>query len=1254
MSLLKKTNYPLSLSESSSSSSDSSSSSSSSSSDSSLTSNSSQSATISLPSKNDQPTPIKIPIPSVKTQQTKDLDSRSSDSGSSDSEDSDSYSSDSEGSDSDSEGSDSITKQELSDDKYKFLYPILDDPSFNIKIAEKKEFNDNKYDGKIYDLEKQAEKLCNSEFELQPHQLFVRNFLSFNTPYNSLLLFHGLGTGKTCSAIGVCEEMRDYMKQMGFNQRIIIVASPNVQENFKLQLFDERKLKLIDGLWNLKACTGNKFIREINPMNMEGLTKEKIISQIKRIINNFYLFMGYTEFSNYISKKAAIADESLSSEKIDRIKIKKLKSVFNNRLIVIDEVQNIRISNDNKNKKIAINLMKLASVVDNLRLLLLSATPMYNSYKEIVWLINLMNKNDKRSEINLNEIFDKSGNFKLSSDGKEIGKELLMQKATGYVSFIRGENPYTFPYRIWPQQFDPSHSLLNNKIYPRFQLNKKPIIQGLEHLDLYTVNIGSIQEIGYNYIIDSINSSKIDIPNFENMDSFGYTLLTQPLEALNIIYPIQNISTDLSASPEQLTGKIGLRRIMNYVESRVGGKEERYNYDYKPEILKEFGNIFSLDLIGKYSCKIKNIVESIKSGEGIVLVYSQYLEGGLVPIALALEEIGFKKFGNTHNLLKSNPNTNTGKYIMITGDKFYSPDNVRDLKAITSEDNSNGEKIKVVLISKAGSEGLDFKNIRQVHILEPWYNTNRIEQIIGRAVRTCSHKLLPFQERNVSIYLYGTILEENINEAVDLYIYRLAEIKAVQIGKVTRVLKQSSVDCILNHEQTQFTEENFNKTVVLNLSNKKNIQYKIGDKPFTALCDYMESCSYKCIPNKKITKINLDTYDETFILLNNDRIIQRIKNLFKERYIYKKNKLITSINVTKNYPLMQIYSALNQLVQDKNEFLIDKYGRIGYLINIGEYYMYQPAEINSDHISTYDRNRPIDFKKNKLIIKQDKKPNKSIKETKNPIIDPILTLNLDTDKEVIDLIKKLESQYNLTLTLQPISRGEDNWYKFCSHVIIQMEKQGINKSILLDFVLAHQVDTLAYKDKLQLMNYLYFTTNTLSTYENKLKKYIDSLILKNDMLSGLFIQKEGKYVLLIKDKSSWTEGKDSSYKDLAQEIKKMIDNVLPRLNYVIGFINTFKKNELVFKTKDFSIKRSKGARCDQAGKKGNNGVIKTLNKILEEEKYTEANTKGIYALQLCVLEELTLRYFNKTNHKNKIWFLGPEKASLLNIESFQK
>ena len=147
-----------------------------------------------------------------------------------------------------------------------FLFPNKDDPNFNIKLIEKKEFNVLKkrvitdYD----DLENLSEEACNRKiFELLPHQIFVKNFLSFQTPYNSLLLYHGLGTGKTCSAISICEEMRDYLKQMDIDNRIIVIASPNVQENFKLQLTNFNKLKNIKGIWDLNACVGNKFLKKL-------------------------------------------------------------------------------------------------------------------------------------------------------------------------------------------------------------------------------------------------------------------------------------------------------------------------------------------------------------------------------------------------------------------------------------------------------------------------------------------------------------------------------------------------------------------------------------------------------------------------------------------------------------------------------------------------------------------------------------------------------------------------------------------------------------------------------------------------------------------------------------------------------------------------------------------------------------------------------------------------------------------------------
>ena len=165
---------------------------------------------------------------------------------------------------------------------------------------------------------------------------------------------------------------------------------------------------------------------------------------------------------------------------------------------------------------------------------------------------------------------------------------------------------------------------------------------------------------------------------------------------------------------------------------------------------------------------------------------------------------------------------------------------------------------------------------------------NRIEQIIGRAVRNFSHKDLNFEERNVEIFMYGTILgQENKEEAADLYVYRVAEFKAIQIGHVTRVLKETAVDCIINADQQLFTQKNMSdnlKTPIKQiLSNGVIIpKFKVGDAPFSPACDYMAKCNYDCKSDidLDVSKLkNSDTYNEIFIMNNSEKILQRSRML---------------------------------------------------------------------------------------------------------------------------------------------------------------------------------------------------------------------------------------------------------------------------------------------------------------------------------------------------------------------------------------
>jgi hypothetical protein len=1264
-----------------------------------------------------------------------------------------------------------------------YLYPSLSDKNFNIKIATKKEFNDTKYDGVIHkNIKEYADELSRADFELSPHQAFVKNFMSSQTPYNSLMLYHGLGTGKTCSAIGVCEEMRNYMKQIGTTKRIIIVASENVQDNFKLQLFDERKLKLVDGVWNIRACTGNKLLQEINPMNMKGIPREKVISQIKNLINTYYLFLGYGQFANYIIKTIDYTEEDnkVKTQKneitLNKKTIRRLRNEFDNRLIVIDEVHNIRKTEDNENKKVAINLELLVKSAENMRFVLLSATPMYNSYKEIVWLLNLMNTNDRRGRIEVKDIFEKNGGF------KKNGEEMLIRKATGYISFVRGENPYTFPYRIYPNQFAPNKTF-PFITYPKYQMNLKKIKESDKNriLSLYLNTIkncnkcGKCQGCAYNYIIYSLRNKEFsittkkgvvrDMPSFENMESFGYTLLQLPLESLIISYPIDrlkeimdavpkesfsdelsedfsesvsdnflevnelpgiipeavvneeestNAPTSVSVSrkligdkatsssssevdtdkiggnihidPRELTGKKGLERTMDFVDEK--SPPEKGKFQYKPSIVHKYGRIFSQDVIGNYSIKIKSILDSIYDtetntvSEGIILIYSQYIDSGLIPMALALEEMGFTRYGeNSKPLFKTPPtpiidartmqeptdkkNFIPARYSMITGDGRLSPNNDFEVKGLTNDNNKDGNKIKVVLISKAGSEGIDLKFIRQVHILEPWYNMNRIEQIIGRAVRNFSHKDLEFEKRNVEIFMHATILGNETNEeSADLYVYRVAEFKAIQIGKVSRILKETSVDCIINHDQTNFTQDKIaailEEPITQELSTGLVLNdFKIGDEPFSPACDYMPTCDYTCRPNKRVSDkdLNEDTYNENFIVMNSEKITQRIRMLMKESFFYKKDVLINAIQTPKKYPYVQIYSALTQLIDDNNEFIVDKYGRNGRLINIDEYYLFQPIELRDKNVSIFDRTVPIDYKHDaiKFEIKQDVV--KPVIDTRN--INNLNEVDNTEGKRVADELNvnfELSKEY---ISLPKVPRGDDNWYKHSGIVIQKISKEYPEmKEYLLEFLTAHMIEQLFYNDKIELMNYLYALKDiNKHSFIWYLMEYFKRKTIVTKKFKCIIMYNLNKFKLMIlNDNNKWIESEPEDQREIAssKEVKELFTFTATEYNRHIGFIGYKKNNSaLVFKTKDMDSKRDTGATCEESGKEK---TIQKLNSILGEDKYTSKNTKlekdsdgnvireAIGQTELCIFQEFILRYYDIIKKGGKRWFLTPEMA----------
>ena len=1197
-----------------------------------------------------------------------------------------------------------LNKERKEHESYKtytdnLLYPTLDDPDFAYKISKRQEFVDTPYDGTISNIEEKANQLCHVSFEIAPHQLFVKNFLSAETPYNSLLLYHGLGSGKTCSAIGITEEMRAYMKQLGLTKKIIIVASPNVQDNFRLQLFDERRLELLEnGQWNLNTCVGPALLKEINPNNLQGLSRERIISQIKTIIQSYYVFMGDKgKFANYIQKIIHIPEDSgYSEEEKKKIVIKRIKHYFNNRLVVIDEIHNMRIAESNKQKLTTILLNKVARLSDNMRLLLLSATPLYNSYDEIIWLTNLMNTNDKRGLIKTSDVFNMDGSFvdevkdEKGNVIKESGRDLLKRKITGYISYVRGENPYIFPYRVYPKDFH-SKRAIQSVPYPKRQMNQQPIQKEnrIQHIPVYINRIGSYQGRAYDFIIQTLGlksfsttnavGKKRAMPTFENMDGFGYNILLDPLEALIMVYPNPELDALLleerveefnqernSEIIKSMIGKSGLKHIMKS-KSTYEPIPIRNGFEYLPKVLDTYGEIFSPDEIHKYSKKIANICEIIKRSKGIIMIYSQYIDGGIIPMALALESMGFSRYSSTpahaKPLLKHSkepidsltmkPRRESGgdfkpaRYAIISGDKFFSYNNAEDIKYVTNRENANGEFCKVLLISKAASEGLDFKCIRQIHILEPWYNMNRVEQIIGRGVRNLSHCALPFRERNVEIYLHGTILkeegkesekEETEEEAADLYVYRSAEKKAMQIGQVTRILKENAVDCILNISQTNFTVKELdkiveNKGINLELSSGKLIPFSIGDKPFTEICDYMANCAFQCSIREEAKKSlekgfpkNRTTYSTTFLRANSDLIMKKIRDLYKEHTVFKRENLVNEINRIKKYPEEHILYSLTRFVNNKNEEIIDQYGRSGYLVNRGKIYAFQPNEISDESASIYERTKPIDYKRVSLKMQLVKRH-----------VDEMQPLRQEKGSSYENLLERLNDQIDIfhKEDLQ-ITATDKNWYKYAnivSDVIRSIYDIPIN--LIKKYVIHHFLDLLSMFDKLVLIRRLFKKEGHIGLSDSEVicKLYFE----ENEMIL------EGIHAILLFDGEKtqlWTQSKENlelwtiaEYTD-EELFKEEIDRIFTIPNERIhrkevGFVYSFKGTQNVIKIKDMSQKRSVGAKLDDAGKpivlKYLAGILGAENQYNEKlnEKYIKKN------LSLCVILEILMRWMTE-------------------------
>jgi hypothetical protein len=720
-------------------------------------------------------------------------------------------------------------------------------------------------------LKQMREDACSSTsfaFKLQPQQRFLRRVLSPDAPTQNILLVHGTGVGKTCSAIQVAEE---YILRPEFqDKKVLVLANPSIQENFKNQIFDVSRVNVdVDGLLTSKQCTGRRYLDILQrgqhqPLKVSSREQqETLMSRAVKIINEFYEFQGYGEFANILEK------QKIHNTPAD---VKTwIHATFDNRLLVVDEAHNLRETTETNvdAKLISAALKQIIQVANGITLVLLTATPMYDRFEEVFDYLNLFLWNARRQapseSIHAADFFTDEGDF-ISRETENEFRSLCQT----YISFVKGENPFTFPFRLPP----PDNILAKND----------------RTLDL--------------------NGNKIT-------KKLKYLPLTQ-----SIMSPFQaRIVKDL-----KLRGLSEHRTICTFPENKglnevLEKRDGQYFYTSEP--------FLAPSKVATYSSKFALIADILDNSTGVVFVYSNLAELGVQLFAMCLEEHGYTSamgnalLGETSNEVKKG---SKGKYALITSQNSDTEIN-RILTRVRRRENVNGEDIRVILASPKVSEGVDFRYVRQIHILDPWFNMSRIEQVIGRGMRVCSHSLLPFEEQNTTIYLHVCRYADKKQETLDEYIYRaIVEQKGIAIAKVKKNIMESAMDCSLEIAVNSLPRD-WKNLKVPQIRNQDGLELQL---PIQAMSSpaFIEDTTLECNVEESEEDPN-HVRPLSAILDVRDEILDKILAMILRKPIWTFKDLYASKEMKQYEP--ELVSYILQNVIESRVVLKDSYGRSGHL-----------------------------------------------------------------------------------------------------------------------------------------------------------------------------------------------------------------------------------------------------------------------------------------------------------------------------------
>ena len=552
---------------------------------------------------------------------------------------------------------------------------------------------------------------------------------------------------------------------------------------------------------------------------------------------------------------------------------------LNNHVLIVDEVHNMLGSDDYYK-----SLERIIQNSTNLRVVFLSATPMYNKVSDIAKIMHLLNpaaaKELPSDETRFTHKFfqlpekpnAKPDDLALTIENRGIPyvtlrtdrQPILLQAFKGVVSFIRAYNPDLFPrmvnvgkrgssvllvpvslseiqYKTYMAQHPEDIHLMKNH-HNLFYASNFVFPNGMAPIDLYVAKGKRKGSNFANYFHKTVApkefkskhnqktvSMKRDVDVYmpinkefrvsndmvvDNQvywtDEYGNVYNSNPLENVySKIIARRNVAKDPNAFE-----KIYRIPLMSLMKTR------------HPETHDWMHGFLHRDHLGNYSSKFRYILDMIErsmpkrmseqvdkvKANGPIFVYCKYVKNsGALLFSKMLEANGFQDYV-LHPTKSSRP-----KYLLMTGDKHLSADLTRAenetnyLNEFNRKENLYGEIIKVFIGTQKMGEGITLKNVRQIHIVDPWWNLARLDQIVGRGIRL-----------NSDMHLYEKF---RIEEKYDDYLKEIAlaeqQKRRLQIGvNMKELLDQNFIKREEYNEITTLLESTPTKEIWHLLSSK--------------------------------------------------------------------------------------------------------------------------------------------------------------------------------------------------------------------------------------------------------------------------------------------------------------------------------------------------------------------------------------------------------------------------------------------------